>query len=110
MMKSFIKILLPVFVIGIMFLPWNNAFAGDIKYGYNAKGDYVPTSINGEQIHYGYNAKGDYVPKSVGNTRINYGYNAKGDYVPTSYGNSQVKYGYNAKGNFVPIFIDDQYL
>ena len=34
------KILLIVFV-----LFSNSSFAGDIRYGYNAMGDYVPTSI-----------------------------------------------------------------
>lgn len=57
-------------------------FAVDIDYGFNANGDYVPTSIGGQSIDYGYNAVGDYVPLSIGDRHINYGYNAYGDYVP----------------------------
>ena len=37
-----------------------------IHYGYNAHGDYVPTSIGDEKIHYGYNSYGEYVPMSIG--------------------------------------------
>ena len=76
--------------------------AGNINYGYNAQGDYVPTSIKGERIQYGYNARGDYVPTSIGNKKIDYGFNAKGDYVPTSIGGNRVQYGYNARGDYVP--------
>lgn len=54
-------------------------------YGYNAVGDYAPTTVGGQQIQYGYNAVGDYVPMSVGGRQINYGYNAEGDYVPMSF-------------------------
>lgn len=57
----------------------------DIDYGYNAIGDFVPTSVDNQRIQYGYNAVGDYVPMSVGGRQINYGYNAVGDYVPISY-------------------------
>lgn len=56
-----------------------------IEYGYNAKGDFVPTDIGGQHIEYGYNAKGQYVPMWYGNNPIEYGYNAVGDYVPLSY-------------------------
>ena len=35
------------------------SFAGNVKYGYNAKGQYVPTSIDGKRVKYGYNAKGE---------------------------------------------------
>ena len=59
-----------------------------------------------ESINYGYNAKGDYVPTYIGGQQVQYGYNAKGDYVPTYIGGQQVQYGYNAKGNFVPININ----
>ena len=62
------------------------AYAGNIEYGYNANGDYVPTKINGKRVDYGYNANGDYVPTKVGNDRIDYGYNANGNYVPTNIG------------------------
>ena len=41
------------------------AYAGNIQYGYNAQGDYVPTSIGGSRINYGYNAQGDYVPVDI---------------------------------------------
>ena len=57
-------------------------YAGSINYGYNAHGDYVPTSVNGQRVQYGYNAHGDYVPTSIGGQQIQYGYNAHGDYVP----------------------------
>ena len=70
-----------LFVVSFLFVA-NQAFAGNIRYGYNAKGDYVPTEIDNKQVEYGYNAKGDYVPTKVGNDNIDYGYNAKGDYVP----------------------------
>lgn len=70
------------------------AFADQIHYGYNAKGEYVPVSVNGRTINYGYNAQGDYVPVSTTNQRnyqdteyINYGYNAQGQYVPVSTSN-----------------------
>ena len=56
------KIALILFFISIS----SFAHAGTITYGYNAKGDYVPTEIDGKQIEYGYNARGDYVPTSVG--------------------------------------------
>lgn len=58
----------------------------DIDYGYNAVGDYVPTSFGNQRIQYGYNAMGDYVPMSVGGQQIHYGYNAYGDFVPMSIG------------------------
>lgn len=45
---------------------YNKPQRSDIKYGYNAVGDYVPTSIGNQQIHYGYNAYGDYVPMYIG--------------------------------------------
>ena len=70
--------------------------AGSIQYGYNANGDYVPISINGQRVQYGYNAHGDYVPTSIGGQRVQYGYNANGDYVPTSIGGDRIQYGYNA--------------
>lgn len=57
-------------------------YAGSIDYGYNAHGDYKPTSIGNGRIQYGYNAHGNYVPTSVGGNKIQYGYNAHGDYVP----------------------------
>ena len=43
-----------------------SSFSKNIGYGYNAMGDYVPTSIGNENIGYGYNAMGDYVPTSIG--------------------------------------------
>lgn len=61
-------------------------FAGNIEYGYNAKGEYAPKSVNGKKIEYGYNAHGDYVQKSIGGEKIEYGYNARGQYVPKSIG------------------------
>ena len=79
-MKKLLLFLLSILII-------SPAFADNIQYGYNAQGDYVPTSINGKRVQYGYNAQGDYVPTSVGGNRIQYGYNAQGDYVPTGYGN-----------------------
>ena len=56
-----------------------SAYAGDIEYGYNTKGDYVPVAINGKRIEYGYNTKGEFVPISIGNERIEYGYNTMPD-------------------------------
>ena len=47
-----------------------SVLAGSIQYGYNANGDYVPTSINGQRVQYGYNANGNYVPTSIGGNRI----------------------------------------
>ena len=44
------------------------------------------TSVQARNIRYGYNAQGDYVIKSIGDNNIGYGYNAKGDFVPTSFG------------------------
>ena len=41
------------------------AYAGSIDYGYNAKGNYVPTSVGENKIQYGYNAYGDYVPQRI---------------------------------------------
>ena len=76
-MKRFIVLLLFVAITTI------SVFAEDIKYGYNAHGDYVPTSINGKSIKYGYNAHGDYVPTSINGQKVQYGYNAHGEYVPT---------------------------
>jgi len=61
-------------MLGIFSCP---AQAGDIQYGYNAHGNYVPVKIDGENIDYGYNAKGDYVPVKIGNKSIQYGYNRK---------------------------------
>lgn len=65
------------------------AIADQIYYGYNAMGEYVPISVNGQNINYGYNAVGEYVPVSTSNpynsretTEIEYGYNAVGDFVP----------------------------
>ena len=40
-------------------------FAADIRYGYNAHGEYVPTSVNGQSVKYGYNAHGNYVPTGI---------------------------------------------
>ena len=95
-MKIFLKLLLvTICLTGVV-------YASDIRYGYNARGEYVPTSVGNDRIHYGYNARGEYVPTSVGNQRIQYGYNARGEYVPTSYGNQRVQYGYNARGQYVP--------
>lgn len=71
------------------------------------QGYYPPPPPPPVGIDYGYNAYGDYVPTSVGNQRIQYGYNAVGDYVPTSVGNQRIHYGYNAYGNFVPMSIGD---
>lgn len=68
---------------------------------------YYPPPPPAVGIDYGYNAYGDYVPTSVGNQRIQYGYNAVGDYVPTSVGNQRIHYGYNAYGDFVPMSIGD---
>ena len=99
----------------------------DIEYGYNAYGDYVPMSVDGEDVRYGYNAYGDYVPMgigddditykhnsfgkyvplSVGDDDIDYGFNAVGDFVPLSIGEDKIQYGYNAQGNYVPVSVDD---
>ena len=35
--------------------------------------------VNGAEIRYGYNAQGQYVPVQVGNERVKYGYNAYGE-------------------------------
>ena len=43
-----------------------NVLADSVQYGYNAQGNYVPTSIGGNRIQYGYNAQGNYVPTSIG--------------------------------------------
>ena len=51
-----------------------SVFATDIRYGYNAHGDYVPTSYGTEKIKYGYNAHGEYVPTAIGDQKIKYGY------------------------------------
>lgn len=79
-----------------------------IKYGYNAVGDYAPSSIGDKRVNYSYNAVGDYVPTSIGNQRVNYSYNAVGDYVPTSIGGQRVNYGYNAVGDYAPTSIGGQ--
>lgn len=44
-------------LIWIFMFTITSTFAGNIQYGYNAQGDYVPTSINGNQVQYGYNAQ-----------------------------------------------------
>ena len=80
------------------------AQAGDIRYGYNAKGEYVPVEIDGQQVDYGYNAKGEYVPVKIGNQQIDYGFNAKGDYVPTKVGNNNIDYGYNKFDKRISVF------
>ena len=77
-MKKFLILLLFTFISAIC------VFAADVNYGYNAHGNYVPTSYGSDRINYGYNAHGEYVPKSVGNQQIQYGYNAHGEYVPKS--------------------------
>ena len=77
-MKKFLVLLFFVFV------SISSVLAVDIKYGYNAHGDYVPTSVNWQRIQYGYNAHGDYVPTLINGQRVQYGYNAHGNYVPTS--------------------------
>ena len=61
-------------------------FAGNIQYGFNAQGDYVPQSIGDQRVQYGFNSQGNYVPQSVGDQRIQYGFNAQGKYVPVSVG------------------------
>ena len=50
------------------------ASAGNVRYGYNAQGEYVPMQVEGKDIRYGYNAKGEYVPMKVGNDAIQYGF------------------------------------
>ena len=80
-MRTFCKIL-----IGILF-GTISANAIDVNYGYNAHGQYVPTSYGNQQVQYGYNAHGQYVPTSYGNQKVQYGYNAHGQYVPRSIGN-----------------------
>ena len=79
-MKYFVLIFCALMISG------NNALAGNIEYGYNGRGDYVPLAIDGERVEYGYNGRGDYVPTSIGGKNINYGYNGRGDYVPTAVG------------------------
>ena len=59
-MKKFLLIALSILFI-------SPVFADNIQYGYNAQGDYVPTSVGGNRIQYGYNAQGDYVPTGYGN-------------------------------------------
>lgn len=95
------KILISIVFVSLVFFT-EAAKAGNIVYGYNAHGDYVPTEIDGKKVTYGYNAHGDYVPTAIGNDNIDYGYNAHGDYVPTSVGNNRINYGYNAHGDYVP--------
>ena len=46
------------------------AFAGDIRYGYNNQGEYVPIEIDGQRVEYGYNNQGEYVPIAIGNKRV----------------------------------------
>ena len=59
-----------------------NAFYNGIKYDiYNQPPEYNPEPQKIE-IRYGYNARGEYVPMSVGGQRVHYGYNAYGDFVP----------------------------
>ena len=96
MIKKFIILILFTFFCTVA------ALATDINYGYNAHGDYVPTSYGGQQIQYGYNAHGDYVQTSIGGQQIQYGYNAHGNYVPTSIGGQKIQYGYNSHGDYVP--------
>ena len=77
---------LSVFLVAISIFLTFSAYADRIEYGYNARGDYVPTKIDGEHVEYGYNARGDYVPTKIGNSNVEYGYNPRGDYVPTKIG------------------------
>lgn len=78
------------------------SFAGNIRYGYNSRGEYVPTEIDGQNVDYGYNSRGEYVPTSIGGKKIDYGYNSRGEYVPTSVGDRRIDYGYNSRGQYVP--------
>ena len=68
------------------FLIASSTYAGDIRYGYNGQGNYVPIEVNNQRIEYGYNGQGNYVPTSVGGEKIGYGYNGQGNYVPISFG------------------------
>ena len=52
--------------LALVLMTAGNAAAGNIQYGYNGNGDYVPTSINGQRVEYGYNGNGDYAPRSIG--------------------------------------------
>ena len=47
-MKKFLVLLFFVFV------SISSVLAADIKYGYNAHGNYVPTSYGTDRINYGY--------------------------------------------------------
>ena len=71
-----------IVLIGIFFLYSFAAAADNIEYGYNSRGEYVPTKIDGKQVEYGYNSRGEYVPTKVGHKNIGYGYNSRGQYVP----------------------------
>ena len=96
-----------LFIMGILLLCTTPVHAGlydDILGPNNGNSMPLPPPVD---IDYGYNAVGDYVPTSVGNQRIQYGYNATGDYVPMSVGGQQIHYGYNAYGDFVPMSIGD---
>ncbi|MBO6290345.1 MAG: hypothetical protein J6N45_08500, partial [Alphaproteobacteria bacterium] len=74
-MKKFLMI----FAVAML---WTNlAKAGNIEYGYNAQGLYVPIKIDGQKVDYGYNSQGDYVPTKIGDNKVDYGYNSQGDYV-----------------------------
>ena len=40
----------------------SSVYAGNIRYGYNGRGDYVPVEVNNQRVEYGYKGRGDYVP------------------------------------------------
>ena len=67
-MHRLLLVFFSIFVFSVSFV-----FAGDIRYGYNSHGNYVPVSIDGNRINYGYNSHGEYVPISVGDERLRYG-------------------------------------
>ena len=55
-----------IFICASIIFICETAEAGNINYGYNNRGDYVPTSVGSDRIGYGYNNRGDYVPTSIG--------------------------------------------
>ena len=38
--------------LAVVFFVFGNANAGDIKYGYNNRGDYLPVEVNDKKVEY----------------------------------------------------------
>ena len=41
-----------------------SVYAGNIRYGYNPQGEYVPVEIDGKKVEYGYNPQGATIRKA----------------------------------------------